>query len=218
MKEVSDGVYSIDDKLATRNLVSGVKVYDEKLFHTDDIEYRSWNPYRSKVSAAILNGLESLPIKRDSKVLYLGAASGTTASHISDIASDGVIYCVEFSSRVVRGLLDVCEKRSNMVPLLADARRPESYQHIVEKVDVVYQDVAQPNQSDILEKNTRFYLAPGGYAMIAIKARSIDSAKDPEIIIQRELKKLKKNLKVLQVVDLRPYVKDHCMALLQSLE
>ncbi len=217
MKEVSDGVYSIDDKLATRNLVSGVKVYDEKLFHIDDVEYRSWNPYRSKVSAAMLNGLESLPIKLHSKVLYLGAASGTTASHMSDIAIGGVIYCVEFSSRVVRGLLEVCEKRSNMVPLLADARRPESYQHIVEKVNVVYQDVAQPNQSDILEKNTRFYLAPGGYAMIAIKARSIDSAKDPEIIIQSELKKLKKNLKVLQVVDLRPYVKDHCMVLLQLL-
>ncbi|MFQ5975233.1 MAG: fibrillarin-like rRNA/tRNA 2'-O-methyltransferase [Candidatus Hydrothermarchaeales archaeon] len=218
MREIFNGIYLIDDKLATRNLVKGVKVYDEKLVQIDDVEYRSWNPQRSKLSAVILNGLKRLPIKRDSKVLYLGAASGTTASHISDIVEAGIVYCVEFSSRMVRELLEVCESRPNMVPLLVDARRPESYQSIVEKVDIIYQDVAQQNQSEILLKNARFYLIPEGHAIIAIKARSIDSTKDPEMIIKKELKKLKKGFKVKEVVDLRPYAKGHCLALLQSLK
>lgn len=218
MREIFSGVYSIGGKLATKNLVAGSKVYDEKLISIEDVEYRSWSPYRSKLSAAILNGLKGLSLKKDSKVLYLGAASGTTASHISDIVEDGIIYCVEFSPRTVRGLLEVCENRENMVPLLADARKPGSYQSMIEKVDVIYQDVAQRDQSDILLKNARFYLLSEGYAMIAIKARSIDSTKDPDMIIQKELKKIKKEFKVNDVVDLTPYTKDHCFASLHALK
>jgi len=215
MREIFNGVYSLDDKLATKNLVKGIKVYGEKLIQIDDAEYRSWNPHRSKLSAAILNGLKNLPIKKDSKALYLGAASGTTASHMSDMMYEGMIYCVEFSPRMVRDLLNVCENRPNMVPVLADARRPESYQSLLEKVDLIYQDVAQPNQSEILIKNVEFYLKPGGKAIIAIKARSIDSTKKPETIIKNELKKIKKSLKVKEVVDLTPYAKDHCLAVCQ---
>lgn len=85
----------------------------------------------------------------DSRVLYLGASSGTTPSHISDIASSGLIYCVEFSPRMVRDLVELCRLRENMVPLLNDATKPREYMHMVEKVDVLYSDVAQPQQSEL---------------------------------------------------------------------
>lgn len=49
------------------------------------IEYRVWNPFRSKLAAAILGGVEKIHMEPGSKVLYLGAASGTTVSHVADI-------------------------------------------------------------------------------------------------------------------------------------
>ncbi|MFQ6136234.1 MAG: fibrillarin-like rRNA/tRNA 2'-O-methyltransferase [Candidatus Hydrothermarchaeales archaeon] len=215
MDELFDGVYQIDDELATKNLVKGARVYGEKLIQADGEEYRIWGPNRSKLAAAISNGMKILPIKKGSGVLYLGAASGTTASHISDIAYQGTIYCIEFSPRGIRKLIEVCEDRMNMIPILADARNPRGYQPLLEKVDLIYQDVAQPDQSEILFKNAQFYLKPKAHAIVAIKARSIDSVKDPEKVFQGEIKKLKRNFGVLDIVRLEPYAKDHRMLVLQ---
>ena len=117
IKEVFNGVYRINGKLATENLVKGTKVYDEDLISSDSREYRTWNPYRSKLAAAILKSLKNMTIRDGSNVLYLGAATGTTCSHISDIIREnGNLYCVEFSERNMRQLLDVCSKRENMFP------------------------------------------------------------------------------------------------------
>lgn len=79
-----------EDALGTRNLVIGESVYGEKRvsIENDDkekVEYRIWNPFRSKLAASILGGLDDIHIKPGSKLLYLGAASGTTVSHCSDI-------------------------------------------------------------------------------------------------------------------------------------
>jgi fibrillarin-like pre-rRNA processing protein len=207
-----EGVYEVGDKLATLNQTPGQNVYGERLIQQDGKELRLWNPRRSKLAAAILNGLKEFPIKRDSHVLYLGAASGTTASHISDIASDGMVYCVEFSKRTFRGLLETAEGRQNMIPILADARRPEEYLGLLEGCDVIYQDVAQAKQAQILIDNASMYLKDGGYVMIAIKARSIDSTRGPKGVIAREISKLK-DVKITEVIDLGPYEKDHSLVI-----
>lgn len=203
-----DGVYKLEDKLATLNSTPGQNVYGERLVQKDGEEFRLWNPRRSKLASAVLSGLEDFPIKRDSHVLYLGAASGTTASHICDIVTEGMVYCVEFSNRPFRGLLEVSKERKNMIPILADARKPETYLGLLERCDVIYQDVAQANQSEILIENAVMYLKKGGYIIMAIKARSIDSARGPKEVINAEISKLK-NVKITQVIDLTPYVKDH---------
>ncbi len=210
-----DGVYLIEDQEghawpATLNMTPGLDVYGEKLVQKEGEELRLWNPKRSKLAAAILNGLKEFPIKRDSRVLYLGAASGTTASHISDIASDGVVYCIEFSQRSFRGLLKTSAERGNMVPILADAREPESYLNLLESCDLIYQDVAQVKQAQILIDNAGLYLKDGGHVIIAIKARSIDSARGPRDVIAAEISKLK-NVKIMEVVDLEPYGRDHSL-------
>src|SRR5919199_4845942 len=72
-------------QLATLNLVEGNSVYGEKLVRQKGIEYRVWDPYRSKLAGAIKKGLNNLPIKKSMRVLYLGASTGTTVSHVSDI-------------------------------------------------------------------------------------------------------------------------------------
>ena len=76
--------------LVTRNLTPGRTYYGEPTFTVDGAEYRSWNPTRSKLAAAVMKGISTMPVKPGSSVLYLGAASGTTVSHVSDVVG-GVV-------------------------------------------------------------------------------------------------------------------------------
>lgn len=214
MKQIFPGVYKIRGKIVTENSTPGFRVYDEKLIRKNGKEYRIWDPYRSKLAAAILNGLRDLPFKRDSNVLYLGASSGTTASHVSDICSSGMIYCVEYSKRMMRNLLQVCEKKKNMIPILGDARYTETYFHNIAIIDVIYQDIAQPNQAEIMIRNSEQF-SPN-YAMLAIKSRSIDTVRSPKKVFREEIEKLKERFNVMQIIDLRPYDKDHILVNLKS--
>ena len=207
---VSPFVYTEEDWLYTANLVPGVTVYTEKLVTEGDTEYRSWNPNKSKLAAGILNGLQTFPFSPESVVLYLGAASGTTASHISDVCCKGFVFCVEFSPRTARELVYTCEKRDNMIPILEDASKPESYTDVVTEVDIIYQDIAQPNQSEILKRNFIF-LKEKGDAFICIKSRSIDVTAEPHSIFKKEAKFLRKFLEIQERIPLEPYEKDHLM-------
>ena len=202
-------------KLATRSFAPGTRVYGERVVREGKDEFRFWDPYRSKLSAAMLRGLKGMPIKPGSSVLYLGAASGTTASHVSDVVGGkGVVYCVEFAPRSMRDLLGVCEVRKNMLPILADARMPEDYKKYIKgKVDVLYEDVADPSQAGILLANARAFLKKGGCAMIAIKSQSIDVAQRPEKTYEKVLAELKGAFEVLERMDLRPFDKDHLFVL-----
>ena len=201
--------------LATKNLVPGFKSYDEWIIRVKGEEYRIWSPERSKPAAAILKGLKDFPIRPGSKILYLGIASGTTASHFSDIIGrEGLIFGVEVSERVMRDLINVSAARKNIVPILASARSPESYTNVVSVVDVVYADVAQPDQVDILIKNCNIYLKKGGYAMIAVKASSIDVTKPPrEVYRIAEAQIRDAGYKIIQTVDLSPFDRKHAVIL-----
>ncbi|MGI0082802.1 MAG: fibrillarin-like rRNA/tRNA 2'-O-methyltransferase [Nitrosopumilaceae archaeon] len=208
-----------EKKLATINLVPGNQVYKEKLVKANDEEFRMWDPFRSKLAAAIMNGLEFLPIIRKSKVLYLGVSTGTTASHVSDIVGpSGIVFCVEHASRVARDFLDrVASVRSNIVPILQDARQPKQYFSIYGTVDTVYVDIAQPDQTEIAILNCKTYLKKGGYMMLVIKTRSIDVTKDPNQIIKSEIKKLSSDFEKVQEINLHPYEKDHAIVLAKYL-
>ncbi|MHA1754452.1 MAG: fibrillarin-like rRNA/tRNA 2'-O-methyltransferase [Candidatus Odinarchaeia archaeon] len=208
-------IYEIKDenkrRLATVNLDPGHKVYDEELIKMGEEELRTWDPFRSKLAAALLNGLDKLPLRSGSKVLYLGAASGTTSSHISDIiGNSGRIYCVEFSPRSARDLLNVCERRMNMIPILTDARFPQNYSYFCSNVDFIYCDVAQPEQAIILVNNAKYFLKEKGYVMIAVKARSIDVTKKPSEVFKKEIEVLEaNNFKIVGKIRLEPYTADH---------
>ena len=202
-------------KLATENLVPESQVYKEKLVVKKGIEYRIWDPFRSKLAAAIMNELEYFPFKNKTKVLYLGASTGTTVSHISDIVGlSGIVFGVEHASRVARDFLDrVASRRSNVIPILQDARNPKEYFSVFGKVDVVYVDIAQPDQTKIAIDNCERFLKEGGYFFLVIKTRSIDVTKSPKKIIEEEIEKLKTNFDILQSIDLHPYDKDHAMVI-----
>jgi len=203
-------------RLSTKNLALGHSVYGERLVRFQGIEYRVWDAFRSKLAAAILKGLEILPIQPSHRVLYLGAASGTTASHVSDIVGEkGHVYCVEFAARSIRDLVNnVCAFRMNLSPILADARLPERYAALVEKVNGIYCDIAQPEQAKVLADNADLFLRDQGWILLAVKAQSIDVTKKPSDVYREETSTLKtRGFRIEQTVQLEPYDKAHAMIL-----
>ena len=200
--------------IATLNLVKGDNLYGEKLVRHDGEEYRLWDPFRSKLAGAIKKGLREMPIRNGTKVLYLGASTGTTVSHVSDIVGNsGMVFAVEPATRVMRELIEnVASKRRNVMPISEDARRPQSYFSVFGKVDVVYCDIAQPDQTDIAMANCTAYLKNGGIMLLVVKTQSIDVTRDPSAVIAQEAKRLEKaGFKVEQIVNLEPFDKDHAM-------
>jgi fibrillarin-like pre-rRNA processing protein len=204
-----ENIFEFSNKVYTKNLVPGKQVYGEKTIKFNDVEYREWDAFRSKPSAALQKNLHFFPLKQGMKVLYLGFASSTTGSHFSDIiGKEGLIYGIEISERSLRDALPVAASRGNIVPLLADARRPEKYPW-VEKVDLIYADIAVKYQSEVLIRNANIFLKPGGFGMIAIKARSIDVTKNPRIVYKEQRQILEKFFNVVDFVTLEPFERDH---------
>lgn len=209
------GIYKKNDKLFTQNPepCKGSRVYNEQLITEDGVEYRSWNPFRSKLAAAFLKGLP-LDIKPEDQILYLGAATGTTVSHLSDILTSGTVYAVESSPIATTNLLKVSKLRTNIIPILADANHPERYQARVPMVDLIYQDISQRNQADIFTRNIRAYLKPEGTGLIMVKARSIDVALKPKQAYDLVATHLKQtNLSIKKTFELTPFEKDHAALL-----
>ena len=207
-----------EDALVTRNMVVGESVYGEKRISVDEAdgtktEYRVWNPFRSKIAAGILGGLDNIHIKPGTKLLYIGGASGTTVSHMSDLVGpEGTVYAVEFSHRSGRDLVNMAKKRTNVIPIIEDARHPQKYRMLVGMVDTIFADVAQPDQARIVGLNAQYFLKQGGNFMISIKASCIDSTAAPEAVFAREVKKLQtEGFKPAEQLTLEPYERDHAM-------
>ncbi len=204
-------------KLATKNLVPGMQVYGEKLITVANTEYRLWDPYRSKLAAIILKG-SSISLKKDSAVLYLGAANGTTASHVSDVVAEGAVFAVEFSPRAMHDLIRISIPRQNLIPILADAMHPNSYRNMVSQVDFLYQDIAQREQARIAARNAELFLKKDGIMVLMIKSRSIDSTKKTGEVVNDEVKKLVGIFKILELINLEPYHLDHTAVIAKKLD
>ena len=167
---------------------------------------RVWDPYRSKLSALYHVGI-GVDLKPGMRVLYLGAANGTTVSHVADYVE--VVYAVEFAPRPMQDLLEVCRRRKNIIPIMADAGRPEQYAPLVEAVDLLYQDVAQPDQAAIALRNCPF-LKNGGILILMLKTRSVDMSKDPAEVFLDTIEVLTSSgLIVKECVWLAPFHIDH---------
>jgi len=206
MKEIIHNVFLIEregkEVLATKSRYGSH--YGERKIG----EFREWIPSRSKLAAMFLKG-HIVDIKPNWKVLYLGAASGTTVSHLADIVDEGIIYAVEYSAKPFAKFLQLAEERRNIIPLLEDASTPWKFNGIVEKVDLIYQDIAQKNQIEIFFANADMFLKRDGEGLIMVKARSIDSTAEPEVVFERVIEELKSRFKVIAHGSLEPFHKDH---------
>ncbi|KAK6001860.1 hypothetical protein QM012_002350 [Aureobasidium pullulans] len=217
-----------EDLLCTRSMAPGVAVYGEKRITVDSpapvvengetpattkVEYRVWNPFRSKIAAGILGGLQDIYMKPGSKVLYLGSASGTSVSHVADIVGPtGTVYAVEFSHRSGRDLINMATHRTNVIPIVEDARHPLKYRMLVGMVDCIFADVAQPDQARIVGLNAHLFLKVGGGVLVSIKANCIDSTAAPEAVFAREVQKMREErIKPKEQLTLEPFERDHAM-------
>ncbi|MBT5022154.1 fibrillarin-like rRNA/tRNA 2'-O-methyltransferase [Candidatus Woesearchaeota archaeon] len=209
------GIYFTDGKrkkFLTKNLVKGKSVYGEDLIRDGGAEYRLWDPQRSKLGAGLVKGVSQIGIYPGSIVLYLGASTGTTVSHVSDIVGpEGFVFALDFAPRTTRELVFLCEDRKNVMPILADASQPKTYLHLMSSVDCVFQDVAQRNQTEIFMKNCKTYLKKEGFGIYAVKSRSIDVARKPRQVFREVREELEKTLVVVDFKELDPLEKDHCV-------
>ena len=196
-----DGVERHDFDGETGLATQGEPVYGEPT----DPPWRRWDPHRSKLGAMLALGMDT-GLSGEETVLYLGAAAGTTVSHVADFC--GPTYAVEFAPRPMRDLLDAAESRPNLFPLLKDARKPATYAHVVEPVDVLVQDVATRGQGRVATLNRQF-LRTGDRLLAAIKARSEDVTADPEVVFDDVLSDIEAEYEVLETQRLDPYHEDH---------
>src|SRR2546425_6790650 len=203
------GVYADGPWLLTQNLVPGAVVYGEGLVREKGQEFRRWDANRSKLAAYLKRGGRVWPFRPRSSVLYLGAGSGTTVSHVSDVCADGTVTAVEISPRSFRDLLALAEKRPNLVPILGDAAKPEPYAGRLGSVDVVYQDVAQRDQEAIFLRNLDL-LPSGATGFLIIKARSADISASPAKIFESTKRTLAEaGIEVIDFRNLEPFQADH---------
>ena len=180
-----DGIFREGRDLYTVNQTPGVRVYGETLRTVGSVEYRLWDPFRSKLAALLLKGASNELFAGVRRVLYLGGAHGTTVSHLSDAWPRAMIFVVEKSPTSFAPLLALSRRRTNLYPLLADAQLPERYLADVGEVDFVYQDVAQRNQAAIFVENARACLRPAGRGLLMLKVRSVTQRR-PSVAIVRD--------------------------------
>ncbi len=217
MEQKFNGIFTQGKNIFTKNLIPKQKVYGEKLVEINGIEYRQWNPFKSKYCAAIANGLKKNIFEKNSTILYLGSAEGTTVSHVSDIVGDnGEIYCVDISTIAMQKLTALSEIRQNILPILADAGNIKEYQEYFEdKVDSIFIDISQRDQIEIFLKNSVF-LKSGSYGGISLKTRSISQSEKISEILEKEKQKLIKDFEIEQIINLEPFEKQHYFILVKK--
>jgi fibrillarin-like pre-rRNA processing protein len=207
-----DGVFRDGRDLYTANHgPPGDRVYGEKIRTVGTLEYRQWDPFRSKLAALFARGGAPNDLWTGARsVLYLGGAHGTTVSHLADILSEAPTYVIEKSPIAFAPLLALARKRSNLYPILADAQLPERYRADVGLVDLLYQDVAQRNQAAIFVENARACLAPRGRGIFMLKVRSVTQTRPSAAIVREARAELERGgLEVRAEVGLSPFARDH---------
>lgn len=204
------GVLRRGRELYTRNLRPGERVYGEELLVEDGVEYRHWDPWRSKLAAYLLNGATRLPYEHPRRVLYLGTAHGTTISHLSDLLPDAHLFGIEKSAGSFAAFLALARRRRNLYPILADAQLPERYQADVGTVDFLYQDIAQRNQAAVFAENATACLSDSGRALLMLKVRSVTQRRPVATVVAESRTVLaNQGLRVVDQRSLGPFSRDH---------
>lgn len=220
MQQKFPQIYSDNYSFFTPNMLPGVRVYGERLIQTEELSHqlRFWDPFRSKLAAALKNGWKNVPFVESQSVLYLGCAEGTTCSHVSDIiGKKGFLLGIDVSPTSMRRFISLCEKRDNMAPLLSDATKPQGYSDEIKalRFDVTVQDISQKNQIGIFLDHS-FMLRTGGFGLLVIKARSTHVSKSAFELVEGERQRLEQQFKIVEIVSLEPFERHHALVVLQK--
>ena len=206
-------------KLATLNNASINEVYNEKLIKINGKQYNLWNPYTSKLAAAIVNGMEIFPILKKTKVLYLNGAIEKTLSHISDIIGvNGKIFILRDINENSKKFLDnVMNDRTNVFTITRDNGDPAKFSSKTEMVNVVYVDITQHNETEVAIQNCKRYLTDGGFLMLVVPTKKIDFVNNPNGQNLEEIQKLQSSFEIIQQINLTDFFKEHSMIIAKFL-
>ncbi len=210
MNELFDSIYRKENKIFTSNNKDKRCYYNEESFKEEGIFYRSWNPYKSKIGAGLINGIKDFPITNTSNILYLGSSTGTTVSHISDIAKNGKVFTVDLARDMMIIMMHLVYNRKNIYPIFENAQNPQNYSFVKNtEIDIIIQDIACRDQIDILIKNSNIFLKKGGKILLALKTQCINSSIPSETVMKEQEKILRNHFNIKQIINLEPYEKDH---------
>ena len=207
-------------KLATLNNADVNKIYNEKLIEMDGKQYNIWNPYTSKLAAAIVNGMEIFPILKKTQILYFDTTVDKTLNHISDIIGvNGRIFVVrDIIENSKKFLEDDSNNRTNVVSITQEKKSiPAKFVPNIETVNVVYVDIAQNNETDVAIQNCKNYLINGGFLMLVVPTRKIDFANNPDRQNLEERQKLQSSFEIIQQINLTDFFKEHSMIIAKYL-
>ena len=206
-------------KLATLNNASINEVYNEKLIKINGKQYNLWNPYTSKLAAAIVNGMEIFPILEKTKVLYLNSTIEKTLSHISDIIGvNGKIFILRDINENSKKFLDnVMNDRTNVFTITRDNGDPAKFSSKTEMVNVVYVDITQHNETEVAIQNCKRYLRDGGFLMLVVPTKKIDFVNKPNGQNIEEIQKLQSSFEIIQQINLTDFFKEHSMIIAKFL-
>lgn len=215
------GVRREGRSLWTRNAVRGVSVRGERRKTDARIEWRAWDPSRSKVAAALLrtaNDPSHLLPETGSTCLYLGASFGSTVSHIHDQVCgagnhhSGQVVAVEIAPRAMRDLSELARHRPGLVPVLGDARQPQTVApYIRSKADWMHQDLSIADQAKTFVRMAGVFLSPGGTGLLSLKAaseRSSDGDDDSRFAKAARILR-ESDLDVIERIDLKGLEEQH---------
>ena len=206
-------------KLATLNNASINEVYNEKIIKINGKQYNLWNPYTSKLAAAIVNGMEIFPILEKTKVLYLNSTIEKTLSHISDIIGvNGKIFILRDINENSKKFLDnVMNDRTNVFTITRDNGDPAKFSSKSEMVNVVYVDITQHNETEVAIQNCKRYLRDGGFLMLVVPTKKIDFVNNPNGQNLEEIQKLQSSFEIIQQINLTDFFKEHSMIIAKFL-
>lgn len=194
----------------TRALGNPPAVYGERIRWREDEAWRPMEPSRTKLGAALAKGLREPRLGPGTNVLYLGAATGTTASHVADLVGpSGVVYAVEKSPRAFLKLLAMARRWPNVAPVLRDARRPQDYLGLVPMVGAIYADISQADQVEIVTANAELFLEDGGWLLFAVKLSSMGRELTGPARVEQVLASLQPGFRVVEQVSLEPFHRKH---------
>ena len=237
MKETRIFQIQIGDKeqLATKNIVEGTKTHKEKIVIVNDEEFLEWNPYKSKLAAAIRNGLQILPIIKNSKVVCINPLEESTILHISNIVgSKGSVFVIDVDKNKKSFLNKLVNTHKNIIPIYDTVDELSFSSSITGKVDALYVDIPESEQIETIVEKYGSLLKNEGFLMLIAK-------KDDNAIIENDIAgwmaeqraglnkireittKLKSQFEIIQEINLglnygmRPYHKFYAFILAQYL-
>lgn len=167
-------------------------------------EYRIWKPYRSKLAAAILSGMEIFPILKKSKILYFDTFMENTINHISDIiGEDGKIFVPK--NNETSNFLEKIKSNGTNISLINDINKST-----IDNVDVLYVDALNQNYLDFV-LNSKIHLKNGGYLMLTIETEDIFENRNSNEQQKDGYKKIKSLFRIIQEINLIPFFKGQVM-------